>query len=257
MNEKVSKRTKYAYCYGGIGRDMAYTLVSMFLMSFFTDAIGVSNWEIGGITIILTIMNIWDAINDPLMGVIVDNTRTRWGKFKPWVLIGAILSGICIFLLFQNFGLSGVPFLIVFTAIYFLFEATFTTNDIAYWSMYPAFTSDPKERESIGSLARFCASLGGFIVAGLAAPIYQNYNGGPKEAFFIMALVIVLIYILCQVMVVVLVKNKHIDNPAPQEEKMSFKGIFQKVLHNDQLLIILLGFFLFEAAFGLTIGLGL
>ncbi|MDD4212790.1 MAG: glycoside-pentoside-hexuronide (GPH):cation symporter [Bacilli bacterium] len=257
MEEKVSKRTKYAYCYGGIGRDMAYTLVSMFLMSFFTDAIGVSDWEIGGITLILTLMNIWDAVNDPLMGVIVDNTRTRWGKFKPWVLIGAITSGICIFLLFQDFGLSGVPFLVVFTTIYFLFEATFTTNDIAYWSMYPAFTSDPKERESIGSLARFTASLGGFIVAGLAARIYTDYDGGPKEAFFLMALVIVLVYILCQVMVVVLVKNKHIDNPAQNEKKMSLKGIFEKVFKNDQLLIILLGFFLFEAGFGLTIGLGL
>lgn len=257
MNEKVSKKTKYAYCYGGIGRDMAYTLVSMFLMNFFTDAIGVSNWEIGAITVVLTIMNIWDAINDPLMGVIVDNTRTRWGKFKPWVLIGAITSGICIFLLFQDFGLSGVPFIVVFTTIYFFFEATFTTNDISYWAMYPALTSDPKERESIGSLARFTASLGGFIVAGLAAPIYTNYDGGPKEAFFLMALVIVLVYILCQVMVVALVKNKHIDNPAPTEAKMSLKGIFEKVFKNDQLLIILLGFFLFEAAFGLTIGLGL
>jgi melibiose permease/lactose/raffinose/galactose permease len=257
MNEKVSKKTKYAYCYGGIGRDMAYTLVSMFLMSFFTDAIGISDAEIIAISTILMIMNVWDAINDPLMGVIVDNTRTRWGKFKPWVLIGAISSGICIFLLFQDFGLTGLPFIVVFTVIYFLFEATFTTNDISYWAMYPALTSDPKERESIGSLARFTASLGGFIVAGLAGIIYPTFPGGPVKAFFVMALVIVIVYILCQVMVVALVKNKHIDNPDPSEAKMSLKGIFEKVFKNDQLLIILLGFFLFEAAFSLTIGLGL
>lgn len=58
MSEKVSKTTKYAYCYSGIGRDMAYTLVSMFLMTFFTDAIGISNTEIWWITFILTIMNV-------------------------------------------------------------------------------------------------------------------------------------------------------------------------------------------------------
>ncbi len=258
MTNTVSKTTKYTYCYSGIGRDMAYTLVSMFLMTFFTDAIGISNAEIGWITLILTIMNIWDAVNDPLMGVIIDNTRSRWGKFKPWVLIGALLSGISIFILFQDFGLSGKPsFLIVFFLAYFFFEATYTINDISYWSIYPALTTNPKERESIGSLARFAASIGAFLVAGLAAPIYQNYSGGPKKAFFWMALVIVIVYIVSQILVVIFVKNKNIDTFDKDEKKTSFKELFVKIFKNDQLLIILLVFFLFEAAFALTIGLGL
>lgn len=192
------------------------------------------------------------------MGVIIDNTRSRWGKFKPWVLLGALLSGICIFLLFQDFGLAGTPpFIIVFFLIYFFFEATYTINDISYWSIYPALTTDPKERESIGSHARFAASIGAFLVAGLAAPIYQNYSGGPKKAFFLMALVIVIVYILSQILVVVLVRNKHIDKVDESKPKTTFKEMLKKIFKNDQLLIILLAFFMFEAAFALTIGLGL
>ncbi|MDD3191916.1 MAG: glycoside-pentoside-hexuronide (GPH):cation symporter [Bacilli bacterium] len=256
-NQKVSARTKYSYAVGGIGRDMAYTLVSMFLLTFFTDAIGISNVEIAGITIVLTIMNIWDAVNDPLMGAIIDNTRTKWGKFKPWVLIGSITSGIVIFLLFQDYGLRGTNFIFLFTVLYLFFEATFTINDISYWSMYPAFTSNPKERESIGALARFFASLGGFIVAGLAAPIYQAEGVQPKTAFFWMALVIVLLYIACQILVVFGVKSKNIDNRGVTEAKTKWKDMFIKIFKNDQLMKIFVSFFLFEAAFALTIGLGL
>jgi len=109
MNEttSISKKTKYTYTISGMGRDMMYTLYSMYLIVFFTDVIGVSNWELIAIGTVIAIARIWDAINDPMMGIIVDNTHTRFGKFKPWILIGALTSAICFFLLFQDFGLSG------------------------------------------------------------------------------------------------------------------------------------------------------
>ena len=162
---------------------MMYALYSTYLIVFFTDALGLSNWELVAVGVVIAVARIWDAINDALMGIIIDNTKSRYGKFKPWLILGAITSALMFFLLFQDFGLSGGWFVFVFTIIYVMSDMTFTMNDIAYWSMYPTFSSDPKERESIGSKARIFANLGMFLTIALVPIIYQNYAGGPKQAF--------------------------------------------------------------------------
>ncbi len=254
-NFRVSNRTKWSYSVGGIGRDMAYTLISMYIMVFFTDAIGLADWEIWAVGIIIAATRVWDAVNDPMMGVIIDNTRSRWGKFKPWVIAGAVSSAVFTFLLFQDFGLRGVPFAVLFAAFYLSWEITFTMNDISYWSMYPSFTTNPKERESICASARFFASLGAFLAAGLIPIIYQNYKGGPVKAFFWISLVISTAFILCQTLVVVGVKEKPLYAEAEQP-KTRLRDFVKIITKNDQLIIIFLAFLLLEIAFALVVNLG-
>lgn len=219
MNDKVSNKTKYTYTISCMGRDMAYTLFSSYLLVFFTSAIGLSNFELAAVTLIISLTRIWDAVNDPMMGIMIDNTKSKYGKFRPWIAIGALLSSIFIFLLFQDFGLRGVPFLIVFAVLYLLIEITFTMNDIAYWSMYPSFTTDPKERESIGSLARIFASVGMFIVIALVPLIYPNFKGGPKRGFFYIALVVSLLFVISQIILFFFVKEKKLDIVKEDTEK--------------------------------------
>src|SRR3989339_1094904 len=190
MTQSISKQTKYVYAMSGMGRDMMYALYANFLLVFLTDALGLPNWQLIAVGTIIAVSRIWDAINDPMMGTIVDNTKSKHGKFKPWILIGAVTSAIVFFVLFQDLGLSGTSFVVVFGILYVLSGMTFTMNDISYWSMYPSFTTDPKERESIGSLARIFASIGMFITIALVPIIYQNWSGGPIQAFSILAGVI-------------------------------------------------------------------
>jgi len=103
--------------------------------------------------------------------VIVDNTKTKYGKFKPWIAFGAFVSGIITILLFTDFGLTGTAFIVVFGILYLLWGITYTTNDIPYWSMLPALSMDQKEREKIGSFAKICANVGLFtVVAGIVPP---------------------------------------------------------------------------------------
>lgn len=255
---KVSKRTKYAYSIGCIGRDMAYTLFSTYLIVFFTNVLAISSADLIAVGVVIGIVRIWDAINDPMMGIIIDNTKSKWGKFKPWILFGAVTSSIFVFLLFQDFGLSGVPFVVVFTIIYLLLETTFTMNDISYWSMYPSFTIDPKERESVGSLARIFASLGMFIVVALVPLIYPNgFLGTPKQSFFWMALIICVIYILCQLLVVFGVKEKPLEIANPEQKKTSFKELLKIIFKNDQLVVIIIAIFLFNTGYFVTTALGI
>ncbi|HHW73347.1 MAG TPA: sugar transporter, partial [Firmicutes bacterium] len=136
--EKAAKRNIYAFGLGTVGRDMVYAMVSMYLMYYLTDILTVPTATLWWINGIILIGRIFDALNDPIMGVIVDNTHTKYGKFKPWIVFGALSSGLITIALFSDFGLSGTSFVAVFGVLFILWDLAYTTNDISYWSMLPA-----------------------------------------------------------------------------------------------------------------------
>lgn len=252
------KKNSNIYTISGLGRDLAYTLYSTYLMVFFTDALGLSNMELISVGIVISIARIWDAVNDPIMGVIIDNKQSKYGKFKPWILIGAITSAICFYLLFQDFGLKGAAFVAVFGVIYVLSDMTYTMNDIAYWSMYPTFTTDPREREKIGSKARMFASIGMFITIALVPIIYQSlYPGTPKEAFSVMALVIVVIFLISQLVVVFFVKESKDPITQVKQEKTKFKDVLRIIFKNDQLVVLIFIILLLNIGYFITTALGI
>src|SRR5690554_3130984 len=125
---------------------MVYAMVTMYLIFFLTDILGVSSATLWWINGIILLARIFDAANDPIMGVIVDNTKTKYGKFKPWIAFGAFVSGIITILLFTDFGLTGTAFVVVFGLFYFLWGITYTTNDISYWSMLPSLSMNQQDR---------------------------------------------------------------------------------------------------------------
>jgi melibiose permease len=257
LEERVSRRNKLAYTMPAIGRDMMYALYSTYLIVFFTNALGLSDFELIAVGVVITIARIWDAINDPIMGVIIDNTKSKFGKFKPWILSGAIFSGMFIFLLFQDYELTGWAFISLFALLYILSGMTFTMNDISYWSMYPSFTTNPQERESIGSLARIFASLGMFLVIAFVPIIYQNYSGGPKQAFVLIALVISLIFIGSQFVVFFGVKEQPNEIINVIQAKTKFKDLLKIIFKNDQLVVIIIAILLFNTGYFITTSLGL
>lgn len=258
MNQEiVSKQTKYVYAMSGMGRDMMYALYANFLLVFLTDALGLPNAQLIAVGTIIAVSRIWDAINDPMMGTIVDNTKSKYGKFKPWILIGAFSSAIIFFLLFQDLGLTGTSFVVVFGILYVISGMTFTMNDISYWSMYPSFTSDPKQRESIGSLARIFASVGMFITIALVPIIYQNASVGPIKAFSIIALVIAIIFVISQVIVFFFVKQPANKLAQVETKKTTLIDMVKVIVKNDQLVIIIIAIFLFNCGYFITTALGI
>lgn len=171
MKDKLASRNRINYSIGTIGRDMQYTLVSMFLNVFLTEVLNLPDKTLWWTTGITLAVRVYDAVNDPLMGVFVDNTRTRFGKFKPWIAIGSILSALFTVLFFLDFGFRGTAYILSFTFIYLLWEVTFSGNDIGYWSMLPSLSIDQKTREKIGASARICANIGLFITVVAILPI--------------------------------------------------------------------------------------
>lgn len=255
---RVIRRNRYAFGLGTIGRDMGFTLVSMYLIFYLTDVRNLSNAAMWWITGIMLADRIFEALNDPIMGVVVDNTRTRYGKFKPWIVFGAITSSLLTVLLFTDFGLDEAGTVVVFTLCYVLYGLAFTTNDIGYWSMMPSLTTDQAERERIGSIARICANVGMFAVVVGVVPVTRalgQASGSMTKGFFLFAVGIVVVLLLGQCVTLFGVREPR--GVFKQEQRTRLREMFGVVLRNDQLLFTAISMALFMIGYCTTTSFGL
>lgn len=252
------KKNRFTFGIGTIGRDMVYSLISMFLMFYLTDVINIPTnvlWWVNGI---ILAARVFDACNDPVMGLIVDNTRSRFGKFKPWIALGALLSGILTILLFVDFGLSGTSYLIVFGILYVAWGISFTINDISYWSMLPSLSLMQDEREKIGSIARICANVGLFFVVAGIVPITTAWSdglGGLPQAYLLFAVLVVVIMWAGQAVTLFGVREPHqIKN---QKQHTSLRELLAVIFKNDQLTVTAIAMALFMIGYMTTTSFGL
>jgi len=252
---KLSNRNKWSYSLGGIGRDMTYVLVAMFFMTYVQfSGLGLKVEQFTAIGIILIFGRVWDAVNDPIMGKIIENTKSKWGKFKPWILIGAVLTGIIVVLMFnwRPVGNDGWNFVIFFGVIYLFWEIAFTMNDISYWSMLPSLTTDSKQRNNVTSLAVVFAGVGAFAAN---AAISFLTVGNAVKGYSMISIIIAIFLIGCQLLTVFGVKQPNIALDIP-EEKISIKKMVSVIKNNDQLLWVILAMLLYNLGSGLLVALG-
>ena len=139
MNEQqmYQKRNLLLFPLGTVGRDAVYALINSFLLTFVLFTRSLNAAQLTAITAIMVAARIFDALNDPIMGSIIEHTHSRFGKFKPWLTIGVLSTSVVIYLFF-NTDLHGWSFVCLFGILYFLFSITYTMNDISYWGMIPA-----------------------------------------------------------------------------------------------------------------------
>ena len=160
---RLTLKEKVAYGLGAVGKDMVYMLSASYVLYYYQDILGVSAIAMG---IILMIARVFDAFNDPLMGVVVAKTKTKWGKFRPWLMIGTVTNAIILIVMFAAPpSLDGGGLVAYAAVIYILWGITYTMMDIPYWSMIPAFTEGGKEREGLTTLARSAAGVGSAVIS--------------------------------------------------------------------------------------------
>lgn len=256
--EKTYKRNRFTYGLGTVGRDMVYTMISMYLMFYLTDVLSLETKVLWWVTAIILGARIFDALNDPVMGVIVDNTNTKWGKYKPWMLTGVVLAGILTILLFVDFGLKGAAYIVVFGVLYVLWGITYTMNDISYWSMMPSLSKNQSEKEIIGSIARICASVGLFAVVTLVVPITTALSevvGSLQKAYLVFTIILVVIMWVFQSITLLFVKEDR--SIASQAEHTTLREMVKVIFKNDQLLVTAISMALFMIGYMTTTSFGL
>lgn len=243
----LSSKEKISYGIGAVGKDMVYSIVAGFLMYYYNTVLGISATFIG---LLFMGARIFDAANDPFMGIVVEKTNTRFGKFRPWILIGAVLSAICLYAMYAvPRGLTGTPLLVYVSVTYVLWGITYTIMDIPYWSMIPAITQSGKDRENISVIARSCAGLGFAVPTALTMLIVPILGGGDERTGFqVFAGIIAIFFILSILITVFNVKEK----TKAIDKSPTIKEMFLALIHNDQALTVVITIVMFNASIYLT-----
>ncbi|MCX4351085.1 MAG: glycoside-pentoside-hexuronide (GPH):cation symporter [Lachnospiraceae bacterium] len=244
---KLSGKEKISYGLGAVGKDMVYMLSASYILYYYQDILGVSAIAMG---IILMAARVFDAFNDPVMGVVVAKTRTRWGKFRPWLLIGTITNAIVLYIMFAAPPALNGSGLIAYAAItYILWGVTYTMMDIPFWSMIPAFTEGGEEREGLTTLARSCAGVGSAIITIITMKcVYVLGQGNERAGFKRFVLIIAILFILFTVFACLMIKEKStVDVDSP-----SVKQMFKALVQNDQAMAVVITIVLINCALYIT-----
>ena len=254
--KKPFTKNMLMFSLGTIGRDFLYFLFSSSLMSFILFTKTIDTKMMMAITAIIVVARIFDALNDPIMGGIVENTRTKWGKYKPWQLLGAVLTGAIIIAVFCV-KLDGWSYIGFLAFAYLMFSITFTMNDISYWGMLPSLTSDEHERNKLTSCAQLLASAG-VGLASLLIPfltIGKFAVWGAVNGYKILGVTSAVLMVLFQLFTILGVKEKPLPPIKPDKsDRLTLKKMFKTIAKNDQLLWCALIMLIFSTGTGVVGG---
>lgn len=256
-NEKqLTGREKASYGLGAVGKDMVYMLSASYILYYFQDIMGVSAAAMG---LILLAARVFDAFNDPIMGVIVAKTRTRWGRFRPWMFFGTLTNAIVLYLMFSAPPSLDAGGMIAYAAIsYVLWGVTYTMMDIPFWSMIPAFTEGGKEREGLTTLARSCSGVGSALVTIFTMILVHalgdafGHGSGSQEVervgFQIFALIVAVLFVIFIAITCLAIKEKS----TVDMETASLGQMFRALISNDQAMCVVVTIVLVNSALYIT-----
>ena len=256
MDEKKNiKKNLWMFPLGTIGRDMMYCLVTNFLLTYILFTKGLDGAQLGAITAIMVAARVFDALNDPIMGNIIENTHTRWGKFKPWMVIGIVLSGIVVTMVFAT-DLKGWEFVALFAVFYFCYSIAYTMHDISYWGIVPALSSDAEARNQFTSRATLFAGIGGTL-ASIVIPMLTTGEaaiGGNANTAYAMMSVAVCILAPAFLCFTIFGVKEHREEKKAEKSGGFFKKLINAVKHNDQLRWIFVIFLIQQVANNIVLG---
>lgn len=245
---KIKERLSYGV--GAFGKDLCYALVSTYLMVYLTD---VAMLDAAFVGMLFCFARIFDAFNDPFMGVLVDNTKSKWGRFRPWIAVGTAVNAIVLILLFTKPNFSAKGLTIYYSVMYVLWGVTYTLMDVPFWSMIPALAADRRERNVLSVIPRIFAGAGNVTVGALTLLFVNNVIGDETKGFFYFALIVAAVFMLTSF---ITVKNVHERYSYGRADKIGLRDSLRALFRNDQLLICVSSVMLINIGLNLTASFG-
>lgn len=246
---EITGKQKAAFGFGAFGKDVVYMLIATYLLNYYNVVLKMDSVFIG---IVMMGARVFDAFNDPIMGIIVAKTRSRWGRFRPWILSGTVLNAFVIYALFAvpaSWSPSGAPMKTWLAVFYVLWGVTYTFMDIPFWSMIPAVTVPGRDRENLTSIARTCSGIGDAIptvLTNTVVPILSGLIAGKRIAsgnysewrsgYIAWAIIIAAVFVISEIIMTLSVSEKSAYETQTQGVGDMFKALFK----NDQAMTVVL-----------------
>jgi len=233
--DKVSWTTAISYGIGSYGANVMYAFIAIYLMLYYTDSFGIKAAAVG---LLFLIARLVDGATDIALGILVDNTHTKMGKFRPWILVGSILVSLTTVACFLSPDLSEAGKLAYAYSTYILWSICFAIIDIPYWSLSAAITQDPTERSKVITIPRTIATFGFLSVSAATLWLVKFVGSWAGVAVIYSA-----IFLICMLITFFGVKEKY---SVPRKERQSFKGFWTLLKQHRPLRLLLVGMFLLE-----------
>lgn len=249
---KMTMKSKMLFATGSFGSGFLYTMVTSFYMYFLTQVQGLSGTVVG--TFFLFAL-LWDAVNDPIMGAIVTNTKSRFGKYRIWIIIGSVLTAVCLILMFINSGLPIQQRYEYYLTLYIIWGTVYTLVDIPYWSLIPVMTKNENERSSISSLTQIFSSSATVLISTLMPIVLLKFWGSQTNptGYIIIAVLVSIVFLATMLVTAFSINEKR----TLIDRKYSIKSMFFAFKKNDQAISLFLPLLLLNVAFGLILNLGI
>lgn len=237
-------RTKVCYSLTETGLLMISFIFSSQLLFFMTDIVGISA-RIAGIMFLVT--RIWDAVNDPMMGIIADRNHSRFGQYRPFILIGGIPLAISVVLSFTDFGVSSVTSFVLICIFYTLFGMAYTCVFIPYTAMVGNLAGSPQERSSLSAM-KGAFQAGGVLIASMSiVPLVKKLGGTGElnaKGFQMVAIIFAVVSLALFCITFFTVKERHTTAVAAKPYKLNLATLVDIVLKNRNLVLVSIMYFL-------------
>ncbi|MBQ2551936.1 MAG: MFS transporter [Treponema sp.] len=252
--EELKKKEIFGYSLGGFGKNLAYVLVSSYTLYYYNSVLNVSA---SFVAVLLMVARIFDAFNDPIMAAVVAKTKGKHGRYKPWILSGAVLNSLVIVAMFtvpSQLNQTGIKVYITIT--YFLCGITYTISDIPYWSVIPAITQPGRARENLTLFTRIMSGIGTGLATAFTMLCVRQLGGGIspenyRKGFMIFACITAALYTFFTVITFINLPKERYE----ESSNISIKEIFSSLFHNDQALVVSAIIILFFSAISITMNL--
>jgi melibiose permease len=231
IKDQTTLKEKLSYSIGTLGKEISFGMINVYSMLYLTSFMGLNGIVVG---FAFCIVRLLAAIFDPLMATIVNNTKSPLGKFRPWLLVGAIINSIILIVMFLPLpDGTGMPIKYVFyLAMYFLWAISYAIIDVPIMAMVPSIADTPHERESVSSLSRLIGGFGGFIIGSGGAILMQNSFGNTDyRSYLLVAGVGAIVLIVSLLLPIITLKERYVL-PC---QTVKFRDMFKMLKNNDQM----------------------
>ena len=244
-NVKVPLISKIAYGFGDVGCNFSWMFVSNFLMIFYTDVFGIS---MAAVSALMLFSRFWDAINDPIVGGLTDKTKTKWGRYRPWLLIAAPITAVLLIMTFwAHPDWSDRSKVIYMVITYCLLVLGYTCVNIPYGTLCGAMTQDIDERAKINTSRSVSAMVAIGIINIITVPLIGKLGSqSAKTGYLLVAIMYGCIFAACHFFCFAKTKEQVI---MPEKEKISIKVQLRAVMQNRPYILALIG----QVLFGFTL----